>query len=74
LDFDWEVLRQGVSVILIVVVCCCLSSADLNRDGSVNGADLDIMLSQWGESGSADLNRDGVVSSGDLKMILDDWT
>ena len=73
MDSHREVLGPGVDVILIIVLCCC-SPADLNRDGAVNGLDLDIMLSQWGESGSADLNGDGVVSSGDLKMILDDWT
>lgn len=61
-------------MVIVILVCCCLSPADLNRDGAVNGVDLDIMLSQWGEAGSADLNGDGIVSSGDLSIMLEEWT
>ena len=61
-------------MVIVILVCCCLSPTDLNRDGAVNGVDLDIMLSQWGEDGSADLNGDGVVSSGDLSIMLEEWT
>ena len=47
--------------------------ADLNGDGVVNGADLAILLGQWGGSGSADLNGDGVVNGADLALLLGAW-
>lgn len=46
---------------------------DLDHDGAVNGADLGILLSQWGIAGSADLNSDGVVNGADLGVLLSVW-
>ena len=46
---------------------------DLNGDDVVDGADLGLMLSQWGSDGSADLNNDGVVDGADLGLILAAW-
>jgi len=46
---------------------------DLDHDGAVNGADLGILLSQWGIAGSADLNDDGVVNGADLGVLLSMW-
>ena len=55
--------------------CECL--ADLFRDSIVNGADLGILLSQWGpvsQSGSiADLTSDGSVDGADLGVMLSLW-
>jgi hypothetical protein len=53
--------------------CECL--ADLFVDGDVNGADLGIALSQWGQGkGSvADINRDGTVNGADLSILLSAW-
>ncbi len=51
-----------------------LNSVDLNLDGFVNGADLAILLSQWGTAGTADLNHDGVVDAADLALMLAAWT
>jgi len=48
-------------------------TADLNGDGFVNGADLAILLGQWGWPGSADLNGDGVVGGSDLAIVLGAW-
>lgn len=48
--------------------------ADLNGDGLVNGADIGILLGQWGGPGSADLNRDGTVNGSDLGMLLGQWS
>ncbi len=50
------------------------SSADLNGDGLVNGADLAALLSQWGADGAADLNDDGVIDGADLAQLLSNWT
>jgi hypothetical protein len=50
-------------------------SADLNRDGVVDGADLGALLSQWGaQGGPADLNGDGVVGGADLGAMLASWS
>jgi len=51
---------------------------DLNGDGVVDGADLGILLSAWGECPStgacpADLNGDGVVDGADLGILLAAW-
>jgi len=47
---------------------------DLNGDGIVNGADLAILLGQWGTSGSADLNGNGVVDGADIAILLGSWS
>jgi len=49
-------------------------SGDLNGDGLVNGADLGILLSQWGGPGSGDLDGDGQVNGADLGGLLANWT
>ncbi|MBX3354696.1 MAG: dockerin type I repeat-containing protein [Phycisphaeraceae bacterium] len=50
--------------------------ADLNCDGSVNGADLALLLGTWGPcvGCAADLNNDGVVNGADLAILLGKWT
>ena len=49
--------------------------ADLKSSGTVDGADLAILLSQWGAGASspADLTDEGVVNGGDLAVLLGDW-
>lgn len=52
------------------------SSADLFPDSQINGADLGILLSQWGpatEATISDINRDGDVSGADLGILLANW-
>jgi hypothetical protein len=47
---------------------------DLNGDGTVNGADLTILLAAWGDGGGpADLNGDGTVNGADLTVLLANW-
>src|SRR5690606_29628577 len=41
---------------------------DLNGDGFVNGADLGVLLGNWGGSGAGDLNNDGTVDGADVGM------
>jgi formylglycine-generating enzyme required for sulfatase activity len=51
-------------------------SADLNRDGTVSGGDLSVLLGQWGGDGGltgADLNGSGLVTGADLAMVLEQW-
>ena len=47
---------------------------DLNGDGQVDGADLSILLGEWGTDNEiADLNADGLVDGEDLTIILGNW-
>jgi len=48
--------------------------ADLNGDGVVDGADLGILLSNWGGKGVGDLNDDGIVDGADLGILLSAWS
>ncbi len=49
--------------------------ADLNGDCHVNGADLGLLLAEWGNPGPfADLNNDGIVNGADLGILLSAWT
>jgi hypothetical protein len=50
--------------------------ADLFRDGTVNGADLGILLAQWGVANAntvSDINHDGRVDGSDLGTLLAFW-
>jgi hypothetical protein len=52
------------------------ADADFFRDFNVNGADLGILLSQWGPSNAltvSDLNLDGTVDGLDLGIFLAFW-
>ncbi|MFO0961941.1 MAG: alpha-amylase family glycosyl hydrolase [Phycisphaerales bacterium] len=49
------------------------SPYDLNGDGSVNGADLGLLLAAWGGSGAADFDGNGLVDGADLGRLLSAW-
>jgi hypothetical protein len=54
--------------------CQCL--ADLFVDHQVSGADLGVLLFQWGPAPAgtvSDINRDGQVSGADLGFLLNAW-
>jgi hypothetical protein len=51
---------------------------DLDGNGRVDGGDLSILLSDWGDCDDqdecvADLNTDAVINGGDLSIILGFW-
>jgi hypothetical protein len=46
---------------------------DLNDDHVVSGADLGLLLGNWGGSGLGDLNNDGIVTGADLGLMLGAW-
>ena len=49
---------------------------DLNGDGIVSGADVGILLVQWGPCTgdcTADFNADGIVDGGDFGILLTYW-
>jgi hypothetical protein len=65
--------QDGVPDICQVPTCV---DADLFRDFDVNGADLGILLSQWGPNTPltvADINDDGAVDGADLGLLLSFW-
>jgi hypothetical protein len=47
--------------------------ADLNLDGKVDGADLSVILANWGHDGLGDFNQDDVVDGNDLGFLLANW-
>lgn len=47
--------------------------ADINCDGSIDAADLAVLLGAWGSSGPGDLNGDGQVNASDLAILLGAW-
>jgi hypothetical protein len=47
--------------------------ADINGDGAVNGADLAMLLGNWGGSGAGDLDGNGFVNGADLATLLGNW-
>ena len=50
--------------------------ADWFHDGQINGADLGILLSQWGQANAttvSDINHDGRVDGADLGFLLAQW-
>jgi predicted outer membrane repeat protein len=56
----------------------CDCPGDLNGTGVVDGADLTVMLSQWGvvevgEDSPADIDGNGDVNGADLTIVLSNW-
>ena len=65
------VQRWYIDDVALEVVGC---DGDLNLDGTVDGADLGLLLGDWGAGGgAADLNGDGVVDGADLGLLLGAW-
>jgi hypothetical protein len=42
-------------------------------DGSIDGKDLAILLSNWGGSGLGDLDCDGIIGGADLSLLIGAW-
>ncbi len=55
------------------VVCVPPNPADLNNDQRVDGADLGILLGNWGGTGAGDIDASGAVDGADLGMMLGLW-
>ena len=48
-------------------------SEDLDCSGGVSGADLGVLLGNWGSPGAGDLNGSGSVDGADLGLLLSAW-
>ncbi len=47
---------------------------DFDHNGLINGADLSVLLSGWGEPGITDLDGNGTTGGSDLAILLAKWT
>jgi hypothetical protein len=70
-----SVVEAGLDAVLIQGFSCVAPCpADFNRDGGVDGSDVEAFFRTW-ESGvaSADVNEDGGVDNGDVERFLFTW-
>ncbi|MBL9118891.1 MAG: hypothetical protein JNL80_03125 [Phycisphaerae bacterium] len=73
-SYSLAVVANGIAstpVSFVVTSSPCV--ADLNADGVVNGADLALLLGQWGSIGGADFDASGAVDGADLALVLGAW-
>ena len=53
---------------------CPTCQGDLDGNCIIDGADLSIILGEWGQtSGVADVNVDGIIDGVDLAIVLGNW-
>ena len=75
----WNPSHKGDADGFVVKISGTIPSGDLNADGLVNSADLDIIRANWGAMvpvGSllnGDPSGDGLVGSADLDIIRANW-
>ncbi len=72
-----SLVEAGVDDVRIIRYGCGSAPTipgDLDGDGFVDGADLGLLLAQWGGPGSADLDGSGAVDGGDLGILLANWS
>ncbi|MBL9120833.1 MAG: VCBS repeat-containing protein [Phycisphaerae bacterium] len=75
-DIDLVLVDENADIIKLVSNSGTARTGDINLDGSVDAADLAILLGQWSSLGtllSADLNGDGSVGGVDLGILLGAW-
>ena len=70
-----QVDASGKTGCVISVIAANPCPADLNGDGMVNGADVGLMVAQWGACAgcSGDLNGDGIVNGADFGLLIAAW-
>lgn len=57
-----------------VVYSGSLNPCDLDGDGVIGGADLTILLGEWGSCCTGDLDGNGLVDGADLTILLSCWS
>jgi hypothetical protein len=72
IDYVASEVGDLVNLRLVDSVSC---AADLNGDGTVDAADLAILLGEWGRCADciADLDADGHVGGADVAILLGAW-
>ena len=69
----WSNRAFEVDHLQILVPYVPAMEGDLNDDDAVNGADLGLLLGNWGGTGAGDMNADGIVNGADLGLLLALW-
>ncbi len=80
-DGETSITNAGIDNLLVDALVCEADTipGDLTGDGTVSGADLGVLLSEWGpcsdcEDCLADLTGDCEVGGADLGVLLSNWT
>ena len=71
-----RILTQALALSLAGSSSFADCAADLNQSGSVDAADLGLLVVDWGDCGKsciADLDGDGAVDSADLGLMISAW-
>lgn len=72
--FSGSVVEAGVDdVRLYGYDCTAPRPGDLNGDGVVDGADLAVLLGNWGGSSAGDIDGNGIIDGADLGLLVADW-
>jgi hypothetical protein len=66
-------LSSQLALTVVVTIEAGGNPADLDGDGTVSGADLAVLLGQWGGPGTADFDDNGTVDGADLAVLLGAW-
>ncbi|XOV75279.1 MAG: hypothetical protein ACFHWZ_17995 [Phycisphaerales bacterium] len=54
----------------LLIECGATCQGDINGDGSINLADLNLVLGSFGSDAGGDANGDGVTNLEDLNIVL----
>ncbi|MEY2714576.1 MAG: carboxypeptidase precursor [Planctomycetota bacterium] len=68
-----SVVEAGVDFVRILTTGCPTRPEDIDGNGTVDSADLSLVLNNWGNAGVGDVDGSGVVDSGDLAAVLNAW-
>jgi len=49
-------------------------ACDTNQDNSVDGVDLGVVFSHWGNGGAGDITQDGLADGADAAVCFSEWT
>ncbi len=60
-------------ILAISVPASAQCTGDFNQDEVVDGSDLTVLLSGWGQRGASDLNGNGTTDGPDLTLLLSSW-
>ena len=74
-DVDGDgMVTDGDLAIIAGGDCVCFCPADYNRDGGVDGGDIESFFADWeGGSGCGDVNADGGIDGGDIETFFVLW-
>ncbi|MFG0258351.1 MAG: hypothetical protein ACF8GE_10655 [Phycisphaerales bacterium JB043] len=64
---------ENTDVRMAYAMSSSVCGADLNDDNAVDGADLGLLLGNWGNPGTTDFNGDGTTNGVDLGLLLGNW-